>query len=152
MRIISNIVLLFGFCLVACSSSERIDNSIKSPVYLDYSITISSGGGFTGNHEGIIIDSLGIVSSVQGIILSRSPKIYKGKLGQEQILEINKLLPSIFNIKYKENGNMTTSITLTKDKKSLSFSWEGIGISKNVPSALAEFYKIINNSISQLNK
>ena len=146
------LLLMIIVFIPCCSSSRKAIISNESDALLDYNIEISQGGGFTGNYQGYTIDSTGVVKSFEGVISANSQRDEKGKLSQVQISEINKLIPSILGIRYKENGNMTTSIVLKKRSDEIRFSWEGITPGKKVPAELANFYEKVNNIITKINK
>jgi hypothetical protein len=145
-------MFLLLMIIPACSSSNKLSNSQIQPTLLDYSITISQGGGFTGGYQGYLIDSTGTISSFESMLTYKSQRVRKGILSEARIMELNKLFTSIINIKFNENGNMTTSVMLSNGGHKLSFSWPGVEPGVNVPSELVQFYKKINNIINHLEK
>jgi len=145
------ILLILSLLFIpACSSSNKTAVTVEPPVLLDYNITLSHSGGFTGRSQGFTIDSTGIVSSFEGKITPDIKKVYKGKMNKEQLIELNKLFPTIIKTSYAENGNMTTSILLVKENKELRFSFGGMEPDKFVPSELVKFYDSLNIIISNV--
>jgi len=144
------IAFLALLIIPACSSSEKMSGAQIQSDLLDYNIILSKGGGFTGNYQGYIIDSTGVVNSFEGIIMLNAQKVYKGTLSKEQINEINKLFPTILKTSYNESGNMTTSILLNKENTEINFSWPGVVPDKIVPAELVQFYERINKIINHL--
>lgn len=143
--------LILSILLIqACSSSGKLDGNEK-PELLLYNITVSQGGGFTGERTGFIVDSSGTAFSFSALPSSEVKTSPKGKLNTEQITELNKLFTTILNTKYTENGNMTTSILLKKANDELRYSWGGIEPGKKVPSELSAFYNKVINIINHLN-
>ena len=144
------LLFLVSLIVPACSSTNKLSETKNMTSLLDYNITISKGGGFTGNYEGYKIDSTGTVSSFEGIITSNLKKVYRGAFTKDQIDHINKLFPAILKISCNESGNMTTSITLGKVAHELNYAWAGVVPGKNVPSELVRFYEELNNIINHL--
>lgn len=133
----------------ACSSTNKLGDNEKAEL-LEYNITLSQGGGFTGERQGYIIDSSGTVNSFSAMPNSAVKTSIKGKMSIEQIAEVNKLFPSILGTKYNENSNMTTSILLKKGNTEFRYSWGGVEPDKNVPSELSAFYARVINIINNL--
>jgi len=145
-------VLLIAALLMlpGCSSSGKLNETQNQMALLDYNITLSKGGGFTGVHQGFFIDSTGKVSSFEGIITTNVKNIYKGSLSSEQINEINNLSAGVVKINYNQNGNMTSSISLKNKFNEFNFSWPGVAPDKNVPAELVQFYEKLSNIINHL--
>lgn len=137
--------LFFFLALIITScSSTKTENS--NPL-LAYNIKFSQGGGFTGNRTGYIIDSTGSVFSFSGFPFSQNKTVFKQKLTPEQINSLNDMFPSVILINYSQKGNMTTSISLTKDNIDKYFSWNGLEPGQEVPSELVNFYAALRNFI-----
>lgn len=141
--------ILLSLLIAACSSSDKLGKD-ENPLLLDYNVTISQGGGFTGERQGFIIDSTGTVNNFSRMLKSDIKTTYKGKMSDEQIAELNKLFPSILNTRYNENGNMTTSVLLKNKDLEFRFSWGGTDPGQNVPVELRTFYDKINFIIKNL--
>jgi hypothetical protein len=143
------ISLLLTILLWTCAPSKDSQNQTADS-NLMYKITISTGGGFTGEQTGYIIDTLGKVSSFTRKPNSSAVINSKGTLKPEDIHQLNKLLPSIVNTTYKMNGNMTTSISLESVTQKLSFSWSGTEPGNNVPAELKQFYSTVKNIVANV--
>jgi hypothetical protein len=144
-------IFLFLLSVPCCSSNKEI-SSKSGESLLDYNIILGEGGGFTGNHDGYYIDSLGLVKSYSGITFSKSKMNDIGQLSIAQINEINNLFQTIKDKKYNETGNMTSYLVLTKNNYELRFSWIGTAPDNNAPPELLSFYQKVNDIISKLNK
>ena len=138
--------------LISCCSSNKEITSKGGESLLDYNIILGEGGGFTGNHDGYYIDSLGVVKSYSGITFSKSKMNSIGQLSIAQINEINNLFQTIKDKKYNETGNMTSYLVLTKNNYELRFSWIGSAPDNNAPPELLSFCQKVKNIISKLNK
>jgi len=143
------IPLLF---LISCCSSNKDITSKDGESLLVYNVILGEGGGFTGNQNGYFIDTLGVVKSFSGITFSKSKMNYIGKLSVAQIMEINNSFQTIKDIKYNQNGNMTSYLVLTKNSDELRFSWENTVPDKNAPPELLSFYQKVTDIINKLNK
>ncbi|MCX6150796.1 MAG: hypothetical protein NTX22_09750 [Ignavibacteriales bacterium] len=147
-----HIIVLAGIlcCVFAfCSTGQGINSISKSKI--NYELTIGSGGGFTGGYEGHFIDSLGIIYSWKGIAITDSNKILFGKLNDEQIELVNKLIDSsdILNLDYRHSGNIISFITIKNDSKEYKYSWVGVSPDDNVPPNLRKFDAEIKQIIKQ---
>src|ERR1035437_433717 len=144
-------IFLFLLSVPCCSSNKEI-SSKSSESLLDYNIILGEGGGFTGNHDGYYIDSLGLVKSYSGITFSKSKMNNIGQLSITQINEINNLIQTIKDKKYNQAGNMTSYLVLTKNNSELRFSWENTVPDKNASQELLSFYYKVTDIINKLNK
>ena len=138
--------------LLSCCSANKDISSIGGVSLLNYNIILGEGGGFTGNHSGFYIDSLGVVNSFNGITFSKSKLNKIGQLSIAQINDINNSFQTIVEKKYNQVGNMTSYLVLTKNNSELSFSWEGTTPDNNVPPEIVSFCQKVNDIINKLNK
>ena len=143
---------LFMLVLIISACSSNKDLSKQNEESLPYNIIVGQGGGFTGNHSGFYIDTLGLVKSFSGISFARSKMENIGQLSSAQINDINSSFQTIMNSKYNQVGNMTSYMVITKNNYELRFSWEGTYPDKNVPPEIVTFYQKVNDVINKLRK
>jgi hypothetical protein len=136
--------------LTGCSSNKDIAKQKEES--LNYNIIVGQGGGFTGNHTGYYIDTLGTVKSFSGISFSKSKMDSIGHFSPSQINELNLLFQSIVDSKYNQVGNITSYLAISKNNYELRFSWEGTSPDKNVPPEVVSFYQKVNDLINKIRK
>lgn len=140
------IPVCFSLLLLNCSSGDNISDCENK---LEYEVVTGSGGGFTGAKNGFIIDTAGNVYSWNGITTEAAKKKSEGKLSCEQIGELNSVINSseLFNVEFKEHGNMTSFISLKKQGNKTNISWND-----NKKADLPESIKKFNGIISEILK
>lgn len=138
------IVCIFLFTISGCSSSSKLNRTA-----LNYNIMITSGGGFTGNYDGVTIDTAGNIKTWSGKTIESAVFKKAGSLTDEEITEINELMIHLrlFEIEYSKPGNISQSLTLIKNSTEHRFSWEGFTPGADVPANLKLFYSKINEII-----
>jgi len=139
-----NSVLIFSS---GCAGSKKIAVEKQT---LHYSIILSSGGGFTGQYEGKVIDTTGIISTWNGRIFSTSIKKVVDSLSQNQIKKLNIFFDEnrLEDFTFREVGNMTTSLSLLSANKEINFSWKEQQPPERVPAKAKELYYLIINEIA----
>ncbi|MGE5400077.1 MAG: hypothetical protein ACM3S2_06720 [Ignavibacteriales bacterium] len=142
-------IILFLLALASCSSDR---NAAHNSTLLSHSIIIGQGGGFTGRGQGYFIDSTGTVSSYEGLGIPDTGMKVKGRLSDDQITEINRIIPEVLQTQSGGKGNMTSYLVLKKGEKETGFTWSGITPGNSVPSQLRDLYGKLNNMIHSLNK
>jgi hypothetical protein len=111
-------ILTIGTALLSlsCQSSEaaKPDPYSQPSVPSDFQLVIEEGGGFTGQWNGYIVDSIGIVSSWRGTSPEQNVK-RTAKLAHQQL---DKLWQTIANARFFDidttgTGNMTVAMQVT---------------------------------------
>ncbi len=105
-----------------------------------YTITYSSGGGFSGRHAGYVISSDGRIWKTGGFPRREEERELVDSLRQDDICLLRKFMESqrLDTLHQKETGNMTTTLSFVKGESVLyDFSWNGTMSEQDlVPKAL----------------
>lgn len=127
--------------LSACSESPQ-------PAAGEFTIIWGSGGGFTGFAEGYILHSDGTIEKWSGPYFRRDKIQALGRVSPARIDSLRQLLAEHDwrQMRYRETGNMTTSLWVISGKDTTIMSWNGITPGKEVPAALQELYHRLSQS------
>ncbi|RIK74581.1 hypothetical protein DCC62_15020 [candidate division KSB1 bacterium] len=136
-------MLKFSLCLLlqiflglsACSESPQ-------PAPREFTIIWGSGGGFTGFAEGYILHSNGAIEKWSGPYFRHDRIQPLGRVPAASLDSLRQLLAAHDwrQVRYRETGNMTTSLWVISGKDTTIMSWNGITPGKEVPAALQELY------------
>ncbi len=143
------IFLLLG--MLGCSrQSAPVQEEKGTPLH--FTIVLGSGGGFAGRYEGYIIDSLGTVSSWQGVTAANAERKEIGRLDSSQRAAIQQMIvgDTLLSITFRQTGNVTSFVTLASGAGEHRFSWTGTNPDEAVPAQIREFYSHLRGSIDAL--
>ncbi|MGE5437215.1 MAG: hypothetical protein ACM3O3_08300 [Syntrophothermus sp.] len=113
------ILILFSFIVSSCCSQEISSNKTK----LKYSIIAGEGGGVTGRHSGVFIDTSSAVYSFEGKSFDTAKKDSVMMLDNAKIEKLNSIIDSLMNYDLRESGNIYKYIILENSKSEKRLSW-----------------------------
>jgi hypothetical protein len=120
------LTIAIALTLDSCSSSEAVKPDIYTQTAFpgDFQLTMGEGGGFTGQWNGYVVDSLGTVSTWRGISPDQNIK-KTGKLARQQFDKLWQIILNarFFDIDTTGTGNMTVAIQVTAAGTTHRTSW-----------------------------
>lgn len=141
------VISILALCISGCCGSSK---SLIQP-QLNYNIKFGSGGGFTGNTEGYLIDTTGAVQKWTGKTFDTAKFQSLSTLSEEEINKLNAMITDLdlFNIEYRKTGNMTNFIVLSRDSSEHRISWEVFAGNSDLPNNVKLFYNKLNEMINK---
>lgn len=133
------LVLKLAVDLPACGETPRAPRHAPEP----FTIIWGSGGGFTGFADGYILRSDGALEKWSGPYFRRDKVQPLGKVSAASLDSVRRVLAKhdLRQIRYRETGNMTTSLWLISGNDTTIMSWNGITPGEEVPATLKELYR-----------
>ena len=149
--------LLFLFLLMALFTvckKESVRKETEVSQKEAFKITIASGGGFTGLYKGYTLHSEGQVMHWQRFAAGRDSTIWAAQGAANKILNFKLQLEKSGAPRQtiQETGNMTTTVTLTLQDTSYTWSWPGTGVNDNTPDIFKEWYLLVEKYCKNLKK
>jgi hypothetical protein len=141
-----------GFLFAGCQSSETSKPDLYSETSppSDFQLVIGEGGGFTGQWNGFVVDSLGTVFSWRGTMPEQNLK-RTTKLARPQF---QKLWQMIVNARYFDmdttgTGNMTVAMQVTANGSVHRTSWSKPSGARTRPPPVQVLYDSCRTLVSR---
>ncbi len=135
--LISCLLLLTAHCSTADKCSDGND----------YTISYSSGGGFTGIVSGLMIYCSGTVKFWQKRLNSTPVVVDSVELDANQLKKFDDIVsnPEIFIYKNDYRGNYTSYLSVIAGDKSNGFSFNNSDLPGDMPASVKKLLEAINN-------
>lgn len=129
----------FVIFVMQCSQSN---NSMRKGQNVSFKITISEGGGFTGEVKGYHLLADGTVQHWQQLPGQKERLLWQSKQDPATILKFKNLLEksSVLDKEFTEKSNMTTTVTYVLPDTTYTWSWRGMGAMGNVPPEFRQWF------------
>lgn len=108
----------------------------------NFKITVSSGGGFTGEYQGCTLSSDGVVRfwSRNRAGSDTTLGLAQGTLEKVRELESRLRAGGAVGSAYSETGNMTTWVRYEAPDSTYAWSWSGSGENEKTPAPFRTWY------------
>ena len=127
-----------------CTFSSNADRSAEQPrLAQPFTITISSGGGFTGLYRGFRLYSTGRVERWERFAASGDSVLWVTAVDPGQIEVWGRKLEEsgALSRSYRGTGNMTASVSYGRPDTTYRWSWASTGIVEDGPPELWQWYE-----------
>ncbi len=141
----------FVIFVMQCSQNN---NSVKKGQDVSFKITISEGGGFSGQVKGYHLLADGTVQHWQQVPGQKESILWQSKQDPATILKIKNQLEksSALEKEYTEKGNMTTTVTYVLPDTTYTWSWPGVGAMGNVPPEFRQWFAEVTKFCQAIRK
>ncbi|MDB5102923.1 MAG: hypothetical protein JWP91_612 [Fibrobacteres bacterium] len=127
-------------CQKQAAKSPRPDASAASESPKPFTLTLASGGGFSGLIQGYTLSSAGEVKAWRKFPGGPDSITWAKRTGPDSILVLAKALEAFEGIDLKEAGNMTTRIEYALPDTAYRWSISGAGPSPEAPEPFRTWY------------
>jgi len=119
-----------------------------------FKISLSRGGGFTGLKSGYTLFSEGRINHWKQLNRVKDTVYSSQQIDSSKIIWFQEELErtGIFGKTYSGTGNITSYLKYETNDTTYLWSWQGAGISGNIPNELIDWYEKVTKFNSELNK
>lgn len=107
-----------------------------------FTLSLSSGGGFTGRYTGFTLASDGTVKEWERSGVGAESTLWETRIPADRISDFRKRLEQggALGITLQESGNMTSLVKLQLPDTLYLWSWSGAGVSESVPEPFRSWF------------
>jgi hypothetical protein len=130
--------LAFALFLAACHPSPKSPPVAAAP----FSLTVETGGGFTGTVTGCTLASDGSATAWRRLPAPGDTVLAHSVAATEKVAALRKRIEDagLPGLRQAESGNMTTALELRLPDTVYTWSWPGNGVTEKLPESLRRAY------------
>lgn len=137
------VLLSCGFFLSAAllpSCQRKALQPVPTPD--SFTLSLSSGGGFSGRYAGFTLASDGTVKEWEKVGAGAESTLWETRIPPDRIIDFRKRLEQggALGITLQESGNMTSLVKLRLPDTLYLWSWSGAGIGGSEPEPFRSWY------------
>lgn len=150
------LVLLGSFLACRKPAGENAKRSATTPetpaATSDFTLSIATGGGFTGLVSGYTLHSDGRVTHWQRYPAGKDTMLWSTHADSTHIAQLRQMLldAGMTQETIRGSGNITTTVSYTTADSTYTWSWSGTGPESDLPPEVARWYRRVERFCDQV--